>query len=117
MAMKQAYKLGEMNYNINRQEEKLKQLEEKLKLFNLNAAEVFVTQSQLDRLRQDVECKLGDMKKQVESANTVPEDVHVKIQNMMKFFENQAGVATNNRKILEQMVDFFANLCDEMRLK
>ena len=113
--MKQAYKLGEIEYNILRQEERMTRLEEKLKLFDQNSAEVFVTQSQLDRLREDVECKFDDIKKEVESANKVPEDVHLKIQNMMKFFENQAGVATNNRRILEQMADFFANLSDEMR--
>ena len=113
--MKQAYKLGEIEYNILRQEERMTRLEKKLKLFDQNSAEVFVTQSQLDRFREDVECKFDDIKKEVESANKVPEDVHLKIQNMMKFFENQAGVATNNRRILEQMADFFANLSDEMR--
>ena len=115
--MKQAYKLGEIEYNILRQEERMTRLEEKLKNSRIdqNSAEVFVTQSQLDRLREDVECKFDDIKKEVESANKVPEDVHLKIQNMMKFFENQAGVATNNRRILEQMADFFANLSDEMR--
>ena len=65
MAMKQAYELGEINYNILRQEERMTRLEEKLKLFDQNAAEVFVTQSQLDRFREDVECKFDDIKKKL----------------------------------------------------